>query len=85
MFIHYHSLYAGIIAYAILLLLGVPVFVGVLGIAVSLGTEYEQLKVRLKKNDRAYTFAVASFLQASALFLAYAILYAIIYGRASMM
>ena len=79
MFIHYHSLYVGIIVYAILLFLGVPIAAGTFGIAVCLKADYQKFKSRLKKHDGFNAYAVASLIQASVLFLAYVILYLVIY------
>ena len=81
MFIHYHSLYVGIIVFAILFPLGSPFMTGLVGIAACLGTDYQQLKLRLKKNDQPGAYAVASLLQALALFLGYIILHAAFFGR----
>jgi hypothetical protein len=78
-FIHYHSLYVGIIAYAILLFLGAPIASGMFGIAVCLGADYQKFKSRLKKHDGSIAYAVASLIQALVLFLAYVILYFVIY------
>lgn len=85
MFIHFHSLYLGIGVYALLLWLGVPVFVGLLGVVACLGADYQSLKVRIKKSQHAKTYAAASLLQASVLFLLYALLYAVIHGKTFLM
>ena len=81
MFVHYHSLYVGIIVYAILLFLGAPIATGAFGIVTCLGADYQRFKTRLVKNDGPKPYAVASLIQALILLLAYVFLNLAIYGR----
>lgn len=67
MFVHYHSLFAGLIVLALLLTLELPYAFGAIIIPISLLVDSGQFFGRLKRQRQPWLYALASLLQSSAL------------------
>lgn len=67
MFVHYHSLFAGLILVALLLTLGLPYAFGAVLLAICLLVDSGQFVARLKRQRQPWLYALASLTQSLAL------------------
>ncbi len=79
MFIHFHSLFAGLIVLAVLLLLRLPVAFGMLIVPICLLVDSGQFLSRLKRDRQAWSYALISLIQSIGIYGMFALIWTLIF------